>query len=143
MPGDLTGVEAALRSNGISVESISRGDPLEVTYLTAFPGASVNHQETGRACNTLIDLAESGAWDPVPVRATVVRAPGDVQGRWRVDPEWIRDLNAYRISEEEFSARVLATLEERADDGAEERTTDGVEERTTEGAPPESTPEEP
>ncbi|QLG26150.1 hypothetical protein HUG10_00730 [Halorarum halophilum] len=114
MPGDLTGPEAALRSNGISVESLSRGDTLALTYLTAFPGASVNHQEMGRACNTFIELTEEGAWDPVPVEATVVRAPGDVQGRWRLDPDWIRDLGAYRISEEEFSARVLDTLEEPA-----------------------------
>ena len=113
MPGDLTGLEAALRSNAISVESVSRGDTLEVTYLTAFPGPSVNHQEMGRACNALIDLAEDGAWDPVPVEATVVRAPGDVQGRWRVEADWFRDLLAYRISEEEFSSRVLDSLTER------------------------------
>lgn len=112
MPGDLTGVEAALRSNAISVESLSRGDVLDVTYLTAFPGASVNHGEMGRVCNTLIDLADDGAWDPVPVEATVIRAPEDVQGYWRLDPEWIEALSAYRISEEEFSARVLDTLEE-------------------------------
>lgn len=112
MSGDLTGMEAALRSNAISVESLSRGDVLGVTYLTAFPGASVNHGEVGRVCSTLIELAEDGAWDPVPVEATVVRAPDNVQGRWRLDPEWIEALDAYRISEEEFSARVLDTLEE-------------------------------
>lgn len=112
MNDELTGVEAELRSNAISVESVSVGEPIELTYTTAFPGESVNHQEMGRACNTFIDLAEDGSWDPVPVEATVVRSPGDVLGRWRIEPEWIRDLAAYRISEEEFSARVIHSLEE-------------------------------
>lgn len=112
MSEDITGLEGELRSNGISVESIDRGDAVDLSYTTAFPGESVHHKEVGRACNCFIDLYEQDRWDPVPVRATVLRSDDDVQGTWRADPEWFEDLVEYRISEEEFSARVLDSLEE-------------------------------
>jgi hypothetical protein len=104
------GLEGDLRSNGISVEALSTGDPVELTYLTSFPGTEVNHQEMGRACNTFIDRAEAGDWSPCRVEVTVVRSDDDVLGTWHIDPEWITGLLDYRLSEEEFSARVLDTL---------------------------------
>lgn len=111
MNDELTGVEAELRSNAISVESVSVGDPIELAYTTAFPGESVNHQEMGRALNTFIDLFEDDL-SPRRVEATVHRSDDDVQGTWHAEAEWFEALSAYRISEEEFSARVLDTLEE-------------------------------
>jgi hypothetical protein len=108
----VTGLEAELRSNGISVESIDVGETVSLSYLTAFPGDTVDHQEMGRACNTFIDLAAAGEWDPVPVEVTVLRADDDVLGEWAIDPAWIRALNAYELSETGFSERVLDTLEE-------------------------------
>jgi hypothetical protein len=105
-----------LRSNGVSVESLDRADDGErasLTYLTAFPGDEVNHQEMGRVCNVFIDRADDGEWDPEPVDVTVVRADDDVQGTWRIDPDWIVALLEYRLSETEFSTRVLNTLDER------------------------------
>lgn len=125
MSGDdlTTDVESALRSYGVSVESIRDGDPLQLTYMTAFPGREVHHGEIGRALNALIDRADAGEWDPVRVEATVVRAPGDPLGAWRAEPEWFEALAAYEISETEFSTRVLETLSH-ADEppGTEERT---------------------
>lgn len=112
MSGDLTGLEAELRSNGISVESVASGDVVDLTYITAFPGEHVHHPEMGRACNTFIDLLERDRWEPRPVEATVLRFDEDVQGTWRAEPEWFEDLVSYRISEEEFSSRVLDTVEE-------------------------------
>jgi hypothetical protein len=109
---DVTGIEAELRSNGISVEELDVGETVSLAYLTAFPGDHVNHQEMGRACNTFIDLAADDEWDPVRVEATVLRADDDVLGEWAIDPEWIRALNAYELSETDFSGRVLDTLEE-------------------------------
>ena len=111
MNDELTGVEADLRSNAISVESVTLGDPIELTYTTAFPGDSVNHGEMGRALNTFIDHFE----EDLPTRrveGTVLRSDDDVQGTWHAEAEWFEALAAYRISEEEFSARVLDTLEE-------------------------------
>ncbi len=114
MGEDISGLEGELRSNGISVESVSKdGERVELTYLTAFPGDEVSHQEMGRACNVFIDRAEEGDWEPKPVEVTVIRGEDDVQGTWRIDPEWITGLNEYRLSETEFSTRVLNTLTER------------------------------
>jgi hypothetical protein len=111
-------VEPTLRSYGISVEEIDEGDPLDLTYMTAFPGREVHRAEIGRALNALIDRAEADEWDPVRVEATVVRSPGDVLGTWRAEAEWFEALAAYEISETEFSTRVLETLSH-ADGGAE------------------------
>lgn len=113
MSQDLTGLEAELRSNGISVESVSYGDVVDLSYMTAFPGRRVHHKEMGRALTAFIDLLEADRWEPVPVEATVLRADDDVLGTWHAAPEWFEALVSYRISEEEFSARVLETLEER------------------------------
>ncbi|WP_280537614.1 hypothetical protein [Halopenitus sp. POP-27] len=100
-----------LRSFGVSVESLSlTAGTVDVTYLTAFPGETVTKREIGRACNALIDLAEQGRWNPQPVEATVIRAPGDVLGWWSVDPAWIDDLVAEELTETEFSTRVLETV---------------------------------
>jgi len=112
MTGDerTTGAEPELRSYGISVESIEGTDPLDITYMTAFPGREVHRGEIGRALNTLIDRAEAGEWDPVRVEATVVRSPGDVLGTWHAEAAWFEELIGYEISETEFSARVLETL---------------------------------
>ncbi|VTT85529.1 V6 protein [Halorubrum sp. DM2] len=108
-------VEPALRSYGVSVESIDLGDPLELTYMTAFPGREVHRGEIGRALNALIDRAEADEWDPVRVEGTVVRSPGDVLGTWHAEAEWFEALNSYEISETEFSARVLDTLSHESD----------------------------
>ena len=116
-----TEVEPMLRSYGVSFESIDGGDPLELTYLTAFPGREVHHGEMGRALNALIDRAEADAWDPVRVEATVVRSPGDVLGTWHAEATWFDQLLTYGISETEFSSRVLDTLRHDTDeeDGSE------------------------
>lgn len=111
MSADIRGLEAELRSNGVSVESLDRGEQVDLTYLTAFPGDTVHHGEMGRALNVFVDLAADGAWEPVRVDATVLRADDDVLGTWRAEPEWFTDLVEYRISETEFSDRVLGTLE--------------------------------
>jgi len=131
MTGDerTTEVEPTLRSYGISVEAVDGADPLELTYMTAFPGREVHRGEIGRALNALIDRAEADAWDPVRVEATVVRSPGDVLGTWRAEAAWFEGLIAYEISETEFSARVLETLthadESENADGSGDPVTDG------------------
>lgn len=112
MTTDMTGLEAELRSSGISVERVDRGETVELVYMTAFPGLTVNHQEMGRALNVFIDLAEDDEWEPQLIEATVVRSDEDVQGTWHAEPEWFDGLLDYRLSEEDFSERVLSTLSE-------------------------------
>ncbi|MFA9517608.1 hypothetical protein ACERIT_10390 [Halopenitus sp. H-Gu1] len=109
---DADALTEELRSYGISVESLSTDDEvLEMTYMTAFPGETVHHPEIGRACNALIELIEDGRWEPTRVEATVERAPGDVLGRWHVEPAWFEQLVDYELSETEFSTRVLETID--------------------------------
>lgn len=108
----ITGLEGELRSKGISVEDVETGDTVHLTYMTAFPGERVNHQEMGRALNVFVELAEEDRWKPKRVEATVVRTDDDVQGRWHADPEWFEALLSYEMTETEFSTRVLETLDE-------------------------------
>ncbi|AUV82835.1 hypothetical protein C2R22_15305 [Salinigranum rubrum] len=110
------GLEGDLRSNGISVEELSVEEGVDLTYLTAFPGSRINHQEMGRACNTFLDRAEAGEWSPRRVDATVLRSEDDVLGTWHIEPEWITAYTEYRFSDEDFSERVLDTLNHRREE---------------------------
>ncbi len=111
MTDELTGLEAELRSNAISVEAVDVGDCIDLTYTTAFPGESVNHGEIGRALSTVIDLFDDDL-EPRRVEGTVLRSDADVQAEWYAEAEWFEELADYRISETDFSAKVLDTLEE-------------------------------
>ncbi|RDI72433.1 hypothetical protein [Halopelagius longus] len=112
MNGVITGVEGELRSNGISVESIDTGgETVELTYLTAFPGESVNHLEVGRALRTFVERVTADEWEPKRVEATVLRSDDDVQGTWHAEAEWFREYDQYELSDEDFSELVLGTLE--------------------------------
>lgn len=112
MNGAITGVEGELRSNGISVESLDTGDEtVELVYLTAFPGESVNHTEIGRALRTFVGRVEADQWEPKRIDATVLRAEGDVQGTWHAEADWFRKYDRYELSDEDFSELVLNTLE--------------------------------
>lgn len=121
---DITGLEAELRSNGISVEDVVATEQVDVTYLTAFPAETIERGEIGRVCNTFIDLLREGRWDPTTVTATSIRAPGDVQARWHADADWFRDLVDGELSEVEFSSRVLETITYPDTDEGEQPTTD-------------------
>ncbi|MFB6092386.1 MAG: hypothetical protein ABEK02_05185 [Haloquadratum sp.] len=108
-----TDLESHLRSHGIDVESIDPdGDAVDLVYLTAFPGASVNHQEMGRALRAFVDLAEGDEWNPTRVEATALRHENDVQGTWHAEAAWFRRYLDYDLSGEAFSARVIETLSE-------------------------------
>ncbi|WP_129112926.1 hypothetical protein [Halegenticoccus tardaugens] len=135
MAETISGLEGELRSNGISVEELRRGEAVELTYMTAFPGERVHHREMGRALNVFIDLASDGRWEPARVDATVVRTDDDVQGTWYAEADWFRGLAEYRLSEVEFSSLVLDTLEEAADASKDADGTEDVDASETAGAP--------
>ena len=107
---DIQGIEAELRSNGIHVESIEAGEPVDLTYMTAFPGTELDRGEVGRVCSTFIDLYENERWEPTRVDATVVRSADDVLAYWHADPEWIEDVASGELSEVEFSTLVVETI---------------------------------
>ncbi|MDR5672031.1 Uncharacterized protein AArcCO_2235 [Halalkaliarchaeum sp. AArc-CO] len=107
---DIQGIEAELRSNGIHVESIEAGEPVDLTYMTAFPGREVDRGEVGRICSTFIDLYENERWEPTRIDATVVRSADDVLAYWHAEPEWIEDVSDGECSEVEFSTLVVETI---------------------------------
>ncbi|WP_277553431.1 hypothetical protein [Halobaculum limi] len=101
-----------LRVNGIDVEEVYVDpDRVQVAYTTTLPGMEPDHAEMGKVCNTFIDLAEDDEFDPRRVDAVSLRFETDVQAAWHIEEAWITDLLAYRISEEEFSERVLDSIE--------------------------------
>ncbi|ELZ82417.1 hypothetical protein C453_15068 [Haloferax elongans ATCC BAA-1513] len=108
-------VEEALRGNGISVESLSSGPPLSLTYLTAFPGVEPNRGEVGRAVTAFLELARDGEWEPTSVDATILRSDDDVQATWRLEADWVRAYNRYELDDVELSERVLDSLDKEAE----------------------------
>ena len=59
------------------------------------------------------------------VDVTVERFAGDVLGTWTIEPEWVEGLLSYRLSEEDFSERVLDSLSETADGESADGTGEG------------------
>ncbi|MFB6256432.1 MAG: hypothetical protein ABEH58_06870 [Haloplanus sp.] len=109
---DESELEAELRNFGVDVHEIGAVEPVELSYITAYPGDEVNHMEMGKVLNAFIDLDEEGKWTAKRVDATVLRFEDEVMNTWYAKAEWFEGLHNYRISETEFSTRVLETLEE-------------------------------
>ncbi|WP_251328683.1 hypothetical protein [Haloplanus pelagicus] len=112
---DESELEEELRNSGIDVYDVDALSPVELSYVTAYPGEEVNHMEMGRLLNALLDLAREDEWDPKRVEATVLRFEDEVMNRWYAKAEWFEGLLQYRISETEFSTNVLETLDEDLD----------------------------
>ena len=101
-----------LRHEGIDVSDVAVGPGgVAVVYTTTLPGAEPAHGEMGRVCTAFLDLVEAGDLEPTRVEATALRHETDVQATWHIEAGWFDDLAAYRVSEEEFSARVLDTVD--------------------------------
>ncbi|QZX99976.1 hypothetical protein [Halobaculum rubrum] len=112
MTTDESALARELRADGIDVADVRLSpERVAVAYTTTLPAERPAHGEMGRVCNTVIDLVEDGDLEPLRVDATSLRFENDVQATWHVEAEWLDELTGYRISEEEFSARVLDTVE--------------------------------
>lgn len=109
---DASELEEELRNFGVDIHDIESVEPVELSYITGYPGDEVNHMEMGKVLNAFLDLEEEGKWDPKRVEATVLRFEDEVMNTWYAKAEWFEGLREYQISETEFSARVLETLEE-------------------------------
>ncbi|MFC7098270.1 hypothetical protein [Halobaculum marinum] len=117
MTADESRLARELRTNGVDVEEVRvTPERFAVAYTTTLPGAEPDHAEMGRICNTFIDLVEADEVDARRIEATSLRFENDVQATWCVEPDWIDGLTTYRLSEEEFSARVLDSVEVDPDD---------------------------
>ena len=109
---DESELEEELRNFGVDIHEIEDVEPVELSYITGYPGDEVNHMEMGKVLNAFIDLDEEDKWAPKRVDATVLRFEDEVMNTWYAKAEWFEGLRDYSISETEFSTRVLETLEE-------------------------------
>lgn len=112
---DESKLEEELRDFGVDVHEINEVDPVDVSYITGYPGDEVNHMEMGKVLNAFLDMARDDDWEPTRVEATVLRFEDDVMNTWYAKAEWFEGLLEYRLSETEFSTRVLETLDEDQD----------------------------
>jgi hypothetical protein len=109
---DESELESELRKFGIDIHDVTAVDPVELSYITSLPGDEVDHMEMGKALNALLDLAREDKWEPTRVEATVLRFEDEVMNTWYAEAEWFEGLLEYRLSETEFSTKVLETLDE-------------------------------
>jgi len=75
---DESELEEELRNFGVDVHDIGAVDPVELSYITAYPGEEVNHMEMGKVLNAFIDLETESDWEPSRVEATVLRFEDEV-----------------------------------------------------------------
>ncbi|WP_251343034.1 hypothetical protein [Haloplanus halophilus] len=112
---DESELEEELRNVGVDVHDIETVDPVDLSYITAYPGEEVNHMEMGKVLNGFLDLAREDEWEPKRVEATVLRFEDEAMNTWYAKAEWFEGLLEYRLSETEFSTHVLETLDEDVD----------------------------
>jgi hypothetical protein len=109
---DESELEEELRNFGVDIHEVEAVEPVELSYITAYPGDEVNHMEMGKVLNALLDMAREDDWEPKYVEATVLRFEDEVMNTWYAKAEWFEGLLEYRLSETEFSTKVLETLDE-------------------------------
>ncbi|MFB6244543.1 MAG: hypothetical protein ABEH80_10615 [Halobaculum sp.] len=105
-------IESRLTSHGVYVTefTIEEGDYVLTYESIAADDGVIPHQEIGRVINVLLDLHPE-SWEGTNVDATVLNLDGETEATWHVEDEWVVDLEAYRISEEAFSERVIDSID--------------------------------
>jgi hypothetical protein len=105
-------VESRLTSHGVYVDefTVADGDYYVVYESLAADDGAIPHMEVGRVINVLLDL-HPGDWAGTNVEGTVLNLDGEVEGTWHVHDEWLVGLENYRLSEVEFSERVVETID--------------------------------
>lgn len=108
---DIDQLEAQLMSHGVYLTELERdGGTVALEYESVHANGGVPHMEIGRVVNVFLDLLGEGT---VGIEATVFDLDGAEQGSWRVRGDWLDELRAGALSETDFSAKVLDTIEER------------------------------
>jgi hypothetical protein len=105
-------LESRLTSHGIYVDELTEtaeGYRLRYESISADDG-SVPHRELGRVVNVFLDLHPDD-WSGARIEAVVTDLDGDPIGEWHVAADWLDALTDGDISEEEFSERVVGTIE--------------------------------
>ena len=110
-------LENRLMSHGVYVVDYTESEgQLHVAYETTSGGEGVARNEIGRLLNVLLDAREEG-WEPRDVNAWVYDIEkGDIsdrdpRGRWETREGWFHALEEGYLSETDFSALVLSTVQ--------------------------------
>lgn len=117
MPLDAEQFETRLVPHGVYLTAFDRReDAIVIEYESTSAGQTdgVPHDDIGRVINRYRDMAEAST----RIEATVVDLEGDPIGTWYVEADWLDALADDRLSELQFSQRVLETIEHDVDESA-------------------------
>ncbi|MDZ7702433.1 MAG: hypothetical protein U5J98_10465 [Halobacteriales archaeon] len=107
-----TRLESRLMSHGVYVTEFDRTEgryAIEYESLYA-DGGVIPHREVGRVINVFLDLHPDD-WSGADIEAVVTDLEGEPQGSWRVERDWFAAMTAGELSETDFSAKVIGTLD--------------------------------
>ncbi|MFC7165233.1 hypothetical protein [Halospeciosus flavus] len=108
-------LESRLTSLGCYLREVERdGAVYRVEYesIAGDEHGRVPPREAGKVVNVFRDLFEERDWPLGGVEATVTDLDGEPLVTWRVDPDWMRALEAGDLTEVEFSRRVVDSFED-------------------------------
>lgn len=106
-------VESRLTSHGVYVDAVTdeeEGYSLTYESVNVDNQGMVPHREVGRVINVFRDL-HADDWSGARIEAVVMDFEGRELGTWHVEAEWIDRLHNDDLSEEEFSQKVIDTIE--------------------------------
>ena len=110
-------LESRLTNHGCYLQSIAvEAGTYELTYQSAAADqhGEIPHQQVGDIVNDFRELFADHGWSVRDVEATVTDLDDERLGSWHADAEWFEALAAGKLSEVEFSQRVLDGLETEA-----------------------------
>lgn len=104
-------LDEQLMGVGIYVQDVETDEEVtRVEYETVAPGDGVPHRQMGRVINA---LRGQDGWERTAVRGAVRDGDdGSLRGTWRAEREWLAALEAGELSQVDFSAKVIDSIEE-------------------------------
>lgn len=111
-PSVPTTLENRLMGRGVYVTDCRRsGDDLTIEYEVVDRHRQVTTNEVGTVVRTVLAIGNEREWVPGRVDATSTTTEGAVRGTWYVEAEWF-DRLGIGLSDDEFSDRVLGTIDD-------------------------------
>jgi len=103
-------LESYTESEGVTLEASVSGDVVYADHTSSAQPEEQLAQEMGIVAGSYAGLVSQG-WDVDRMEVELIGIDGTPVGAYYVESEWARQLNNDEISDEEFSQRVLETLE--------------------------------
>jgi|AntRauTorcE11898_2_1112593.scaffolds.fasta_scaffold00956_4 hypothetical protein len=113
-------LESRLMSDGIYVDEVNvppdGATAEEATYELRYESIAtaengvIPHREVGTVINMFRELHEDD-WQGADIDSVVTDLDGNVLGRWHVEQAWLAALADGELSEVDFSAKVIDSIE--------------------------------